>query len=164
MSCSEFARQRLAVMSNGSRRCDPLCRCGWSLLLVTLTVALLSSKDMFSQSASTGALTGVTLDPSGAVLPRAGVHLTSLDGTVAMAASSDEKGLFGFFLLPPGTYELQASKLDFRPVTQKNIQVHVTETLRIELHLELAIRVESAQITSDPSMVQLDTSALGRIV
>src|SRR6195256_2472767 len=163
MSCSEFARQRLAVMSNGSRRCDPLCRCGWSLLLVTLTVALLSSKDMFSQSASTGALTGVTLDPSGALLPRADVYLTRLDGTVAMAASSDEKGLFGFFLLPPGTYEVLASKLDFRPVTQKNIQVHVTETLRIELHLELAIRIQTTQVSSDLPMVQLDSSALGRI-
>src|SRR6195256_1058108 len=164
MSCSEFARQRLAVMSNGSRRCDPLCRCGWSLLLVTLTVALLSSKDMFSQSASTGALTGVTLDPSGALLPRADVYLTRLDGTVAMAASSDEKGLFGFFLLPPGTYEVQASKLDFRPVTQKNIQVHVTETLRIELRLDLAIRIQTTQVvSSDLPMVQLDSSALGRI-
>src|SRR3979411_1046134 len=127
-------------MGNSSRRCDPLCRCGWSLLLVTLTVALLSSKDMFSQSASTGALTGVTLDPSGALLPRAGVHLTSLDGTGAMAASSDEKGLFGFFLLPPGTYEVQASKLDFRPVSQRNIQVHVTETLRRWRETDCAIR------------------------
>src|SRR3979411_1488932 len=140
MNCPESARQRFAVMSNGSRRCDTLCRCGWSLLLVTVAVALLSSRDMFSQRASPGALTGGTVDHSGAVLPRAGVHLTSLDGTVAMAASSDEKGLFGFFLLPPGTYEVQASKLDFRPVTQKNIQVHVTETLRRWRETDCAIR------------------------
>jgi hypothetical protein len=80
-----------------------------------------------------------------------------------MAASSDEKGLFGFFLLPAGTYEVQASKLDFRPVTQKNIQVHVTETLRIELHLELAIRIQTTEVSSDLPMVQLDSSALGRI-
>src|SRR6266404_1041034 len=135
-------------MGNGSRRCYPLCRCGWSLLLVTLTVALLSSRDMYSQTASTGALTGVTLDPSGAVLPRAGVNLIRLDGSLAVAASSDEKGLFGFFLLPPGTYEVQASKIDFRPATQKDIQVHVTETLRIELHLELAIRIQTTQVSS----------------
>ncbi|MFL6302886.1 MAG: carboxypeptidase regulatory-like domain-containing protein [Candidatus Sulfotelmatobacter sp.] len=118
---------------------------------------------MYGQTASTGALTGVTLDPSGAVLPRAGVHLTRLGGTIGMAASSDEKGLFGFFLLPPGTYEVQASKLDFRPVTQKNIQVHVTETIRIELHLELAIRIQTTEVSSDLPMVQLDSSALGRI-
>jgi hypothetical protein len=150
-------------VSNGSRNCDPLHLRRWCVLWAALAVALPFSRTIYGQTASTGALTGVTLDPSGAVLPRAGVHLTRLDGTIAMAASSDEKGLFGFFLLPPGTYEVQASKLDFRPVTQKNIQVHVTETLRIELHLELAIRIQTTEVSSDLPMVQLDSSALGRI-
>jgi len=81
-----------------------------------------------------------------------------------MAVSSDENGVFGFFLLPPGTYEVKATKVDFRPASEKNIQVHVTETLRLQLHLELAVRVENAQVFSEPAMVQLDTSALGRIV
>jgi hypothetical protein len=119
---------------------------------------------MYRQTASTGALTGVTLDPSGAALPRVSVRLAWLDGTKKMAASSDENGLFGFFLLPPGTYEVQASKVDFKPVSQPDIHVHVTETLRLQLHLELAIRMEKTQVFSDPLMVQLDTSALGRVV
>jgi Carboxypeptidase regulatory-like domain len=137
---------------------------GCSLFLVVLTAAFLSCTDSYSQTASTGAVTGVTLDPSGAALSQVSLHLTRLDGTVAMVASSDENGLFGFFLLPPGTYELETSKVDFQVLSQKNIQIHVTETLRVQLHLELAIRVESAQVTSDAQMVQLDTSALGRIV
>ena len=69
-----------------------------------------------------------------------------------------------FLLLRPGTYKLQASKADFKPVSQPDIHVHVTETLRLELHLELATRVERTQVSSEPLMVQLDTSALGRAV
>jgi len=151
-------------MGHASPKCDPISRHCCSLLLLGLTLALLSSRSMYCQTASTGALTGVTLDPSGAALPHANVHIERLDGTETRAINSDENGAFGFFLLPPGTYEVQASKVDFKPVSQPGIHVYVTETLRLQLHLELATRVEKAQVFSDPLMVQLDTSALGRIV
>jgi hypothetical protein len=119
---------------------------------------------MSSQTASTGAVTGVTLDPSGAVLSGVILQLTKEDGSEARSATSDNNGRFGFFLLPPGTYTVQASRADFKPMSQPDIHVHVTETLRLELHLELATRVEQTQVSSDPMMVQLDTSALGRAV
>jgi hypothetical protein len=119
---------------------------------------------MSSQTASTGALTGITLDPSGAVLSGVILQLTKAHGSDARSATSDNNGRFGFFLLPPGTYTVQASRADFKPMSQPDIHVHVTETLRLELHLELATRVEQTQVSSDPMMVQLDTSALGRAV
>ena len=118
----------------------------------------------FGQTASTGALTGVTLDPSGAVLPGVVVHLTKEGGGEKRSATSDENGRFGFLLLPPGRYELQASTPDFELVSLPEINIHVTETLRLELHLRLATRFERAQVSSNPLMVQLDSSALGRVV
>ena len=136
-------------------------RC-WTLLLLLLSVVLLSITS-FCQTASTGALTGVTLDPSGAVLPEVAVHLARSDGAETMDAKSDENGRFGFSLLPPGTYAVRISKVNFNPVTQENIHIHVTETLRIQIHLELATRVERTQVSAESSMVQLDTAALGRI-
>ena len=116
------------------------------------------------QTASTGALTGLTLGPSGVVLPGVTLQLRNEIGSQAKSATSDNNGRFAFFLLPPGTYELQAAKIDFKSVSQREIPVHVTETLRLELHLELATRLEHVQVSSDPQMVQLDTSALGRVV
>src|SRR6202008_2696557 len=81
-----------------------------------------------------------------------------------LSATSDENGRFAFLLLPPGTYELQASKIDFRPLTLEDLHVQVTETLRLQLHLELAGRFESTQVSSDSLMTQLDSSSLGRAV
>ena len=145
-------------MSNGLHERHPLYRSHWRpVLLLALTVALLSSRKTSGQTASTGALTGLTLDPSGAVLPGVLLHLTTEDGSEARSATSDDNGRFGFFLLRPGTYELQASKVDFKSVSQRDIHVHVAETLRLELHLELATRVEQTQVSSRPLMVQLDT-------
>jgi hypothetical protein len=151
-------------MSSGSHERHPLWRRCWSLRLVALTFVVLSYGSMYSQTTSTGALTGVSFDSSGAVLPGVFFHLTKADGSEEKSATSDNNGRFDFFLLQPGIYKLQASKAGFTLVSQPDIYVHVTETLRLELHLELATRVERTQVSADPSMVQLDTSALGRVV
>ena len=104
----------------------------------------------FDQTASIGAVTGVTLAPSGAVLPGVGVDLSKKGGGERKSATSDENGRFGFPLLPPGKYELQASKQDFEPVSLPEITIHITEILRLELHLRLAMRFERAQVSSNP--------------
>ena len=151
-------------MSSGLHECHALWgRCG-VLPFVALTFAILSSRSVYSQTASTGAVTGVTLDPSGAMLPGVILHLTKQDGSEEKSVTSDNNGRFAFFLLRPGTYALHASKADFKPPSQADIHVHVTETLRLELYLKLANRVERTQVSAEPLMVQLDTSALGRAV
>jgi len=149
-------------MSTGLNEHHPLCRTCPSLPLLALTLAVLSCGNMFSQTASTGALTGVTLDPSGAVLPGVILHLTQGNASAEKSTTSDNNGRFDFLLLQPGTYNLQASKADFNLGSQPNIYVHVTETLRLELHLELATHVERTQVSAEQLMIQLDASALGR--
>ena len=118
----------------------------------------------FSQTASTGALTGVALDPSGAVVPGVVVQLTREGGGERRSATSDKTGRFGFLLLPPGRYQVQASTLDFEMVSLPEINIHVTETLRLELHLRVATLLQHAQVSANPLMVQLDSAALGRVV
>ena len=89
-------------MSSGLYECHPLCRrCSVSALMA-LTFALLSSGSLYSQTASTGALTGVTLDPSGAVLPGVILHLIKEDGSEAKSATSDNNGRFGFLTAATG--------------------------------------------------------------
>ena len=149
-------------MSSDLNEHHPLCRSCPSLPLIALTFAVLSCGSMFSQTASTGALTGVTLDPSGAVLPGVILHLTQGDASAEKSTTSDNNGRFDFLLLQPGIYNLQASKADFNLGRQPTIYVHVTETLRLELHLELATHVERTQVSAEQLMIQLDASALGR--
>lgn len=116
------------------------------------------------QTASTGALVGLTLDPSGAVVGGASVHLTKTDGPEELSATTDESGRFRFPLLSPGTYDLEVNQTGFKTVSRQDIHIQVTETLRLELHLELATRSETSQVSSEISMIQPDTAALGRVV
>jgi len=118
---------------------------------------------VLGQTASTGAVNGVASDPSGAGLPGVVVQLIKEDGGEVKSIASDNRGRFGFALVPPGKYRLQASKTDFEPLGPLEVNIHVTETCRLELHLRLARHFESTQVLSAPLMVQLDSSALGRV-
>jgi Carboxypeptidase regulatory-like domain/TonB dependent receptor len=129
-----------------------------------LAIANLTSRPARGQTASTGALAGVVLDPSGVALPGATIHLVNQETSEEESTISDEQGRFGFQFLSPGKYEVQASKSSFEPQRGVAIDITVTEVLRIELHLRLAKLQQSIQVPSDVLMIQADNSALGREV
>src|SRR5215472_4920281 len=137
-------------------------RCWVRLGLIVMILGL--ADDLRCQTASTGALSGVTFDPSGAVLRGVTIKVTRDDGGETRSAISDEEGRFGVLSLPPGAYHLRADKTDFEPLTLSGVQVSVTETLRVELHLYVARRIERIQVFSNSVLAQTDISALGRVV
>src|SRR4051812_27595258 len=68
----------------------------------------------FSQSASTGALTGTVKDPAGSPLPNASVSLTNFATNQGFTSSTDSRGRYQFSLLPPGTYRVRFALQGFR--------------------------------------------------
>ena len=138
---------------------------GWFLSFSAFwIIASLTSSTALAQTASTGALTGIVLDPSGVALPGVNVHLTNHETSEEESTTSDEQGRFGFQFLSPGRYELKASKPSFEPLPGVAIDITVTEVHRIELHLRLAKLQQSVRVPSDVLMIQTDNSSLGREV
>jgi hypothetical protein len=138
-------------------------RCSVPLLIGMISVLL--STNIVGQTTSTGALTGLVLDPSGAVLPKTVVRLTNQETRATYSAASAGDGSFGFLLLPPGDYEVQASTTGSVPLTARGIaSVRVTETAHLDLHLQLATVIQNLKITSEPTMLQTDSSSLGGVV
>src|SRR5271170_2073677 len=129
------------------------------ILATTLAIAVISTS-LFSQTASTGALAGKILDPSGAFVPGAEVRLTNPNSSEFRLQTSDGAGNFHFLLLPPGKYELEANKTGFAPVRLPDVTVLITETLDLQLHLSLATVKGSAQVSYEAPMVQTNTIAL----
>jgi hypothetical protein len=132
--------------------------------LAVITVVALSGPPLSSQTTATGALAGELLDPSGAAIPGATLRLVDPSTSRTLTAISTDSGRFTFLLLPPGSYELQASKVDFETLELFGLQVYVTETLEVEARMRLATQIQQTQVVSDSLMVQTDTSALGRVV
>lgn len=135
-----------------------------AMLPLALVISIVLSARANAQTASTGAVVGVALDPSGFVVPGVLIRFTTTDANNVRASVSDSNGWFGFYSVAPGIYQLQASREDFEPLTISDIDVHVTETFRVELHLALPKIVTRSQVYADLLMIQLDSSALGRVV
>ena len=89
--------------------------------------------------------------------------VNSADGR-SESTPSDENGRFSFALLPPGSYEVKASKVGFAPINRGKIHISVTETSRLDIHLQLAPIYEQVQVSANRPNVQTDESALGRVV
>jgi len=70
----------------------------WFLLQLLLCITLALTTGLSSQTASTGALIGEVLDPSGSGIAQASVEARNQGMTVSRTTVSDENGRF---VLPP---------------------------------------------------------------
>jgi hypothetical protein len=128
--------------------------------LAVITVVALLKPPLLCQTPATGALAGELLDPSGSAIPSATLRLVDQNTSRTLTAISSDSGRFSFLLLPPGSYELQASKTDFATLELFGLQVYVTETLEVEARMRLATQIQQTQVVSDSLMVQTDTPRL----
>ena len=107
----------------------------------------------------------MALDPTGAVLTGVVVRLANQDTGAIQSATSDKDGRFNFLLLPPGKYELQASKTGSDTlIANATVDVSVTEVVHLELRLQLATVFHSIKVYAEAATVQTDSSALGKVV
>ena len=148
----------VSLKGHSRRRCDAR-----RTLLSTLATCLLFSIRIYAQTASTGALAGLVLDPSGGAIPGVQVELVSQQTGDTQSVASGNVGTFRFPLLLPGAYRVRANKAGFETLAVSNVHVSVTETSQLELRLRLAAILGEAEVYSESPMIQTDTPALGRV-
>lgn len=98
------------------------CLC-FRIFILFAYVAL--SPAVRTQAQSGTALSGVVIDRSGAVIPKASLRLYSKNRMAEVM--SDETGQFEFSNLSPGTYRLEAKKLGFETATIQPLHIAVGE-------------------------------------
>jgi hypothetical protein len=72
-----------------------------------LLVAVLFAIVSYSQSATTGALTGAVSDSAGTALPQVTVTLANLATMATQTVVTGANGAYSFSMLPSGAYEVQ---------------------------------------------------------
>src|SRR6202041_2469732 len=78
----------------------------------------------FAQSQTTGDVTGVVTDQSGASVPEAKVQLKDLSKGSTQDTQTNKDGVYHFYLLTPGSYSVTVSAANFQSTTRS---VTVTE-------------------------------------
>src|SRR5215469_12263737 len=128
-----------------------------------LTIIGVPASRALSQTASTGALIGEVLDPTGRGIPGAAVDLKNQEMAASRSTVSDEEGRFLFTLLPPGIYQVTVQKKGYSQA-KSAVSVSVTETARLSIPMKIAGLTQSIEVQADVSGVQTDSGALGRVV
>ncbi len=116
-----------------------------------------------AQTATTGQITGLVTDPSGAVVVGARLALTS-DAGVRRETVTGSNGRYAFPLLAPGTDRLEASLSGFAPVKLQRVVVQITESTVTDIALKVAGSESEISVTGEAPLVQTETSARGTVI
>ncbi len=115
------------------------------MLLLTATLHVVASAQE-----TTGTITGVTSDQTGAVLPGVSVTIKNTNTATSRTVVTNEAGFYTASLLPVGTYEVSFELSGFQTVTLKNIDLHVNDRLKLDGHLSVGGVAESVEVSVGP--------------
>ena len=105
-----------------------------------------------------GSLVGTVEDPTGAIVPKAKVTLTSKETAAIREAEADEVGRYNILNLQPGAYELKVTAPGFRTSTRSDIEVTINTVTRINVRLEVGQMTEQVTISAEAVQLQTDKS------
>src|SRR5262249_61634873 len=103
-------------------------------------------------------ITGLVLDPSGAVIPNASVTITNDAIGTTQTHTTNGEGVYRFSLLSPGTYSVSVSLQNFQKAEQKAaVSIGQTTTSNLTLQLESNQTVE---VSDNSAAVQTDSAQI----
>jgi hypothetical protein len=110
-----------------------------------------------------GTITGEVKDASGAALPGATVAAQNIATNAVRTQQSNEVGAFSFPAMPPGAYVVKAELDGFR-LAQNRVELHVEETLRVTLTLEIGGITETTEVTAVTSLISTENATVGTVI
>jgi hypothetical protein len=131
---------------------------------ILVCFSLLLAPSLFSQSATTGALTGTVKDSSGAVVPNATVTVTSTATGQVRTTVTGSNGSYTIGLLPPGDYQVKFQASGFTVASLSSVTVNVTETPVLDQVLTVGSQAQQVEVRAETEAVQTTSSTVGTVV
>jgi hypothetical protein len=129
----------------------------FAVLLVLGALAVEAQSD-------TAVVFGVVKDPSGASIAGAKVQLRNEDTGVTRELKADDKGLFYFMLLPPGTYGFVVEAEGFKQYRDSHVRIQVAQVGRINVSMEIGTTTEALDVQGAVSTLNSENAAEGTVV
>ena len=134
-------------------------------VIVLLSAVLAASPTpSYSQAANAGSVAGLVTDPSGGAVADAAIILRDKGTNIPRVTSSNEAGRYVFANVPPGSYEITASKSGFRVGKVRELAVTVGSPLEINFKLELGSVSETIEVNTTGAELQTTNSTIGTTI
>ena len=112
---------------------------------------------LFAQ-APTGGLRGAVTDPSGGVIAKAAVRLTSASD-VSLDATTNRDGNYEFKDLAPGVYTIKAAAKGFALFTDENVEITSGKVQVLNIPLTIQIEEQKVEVNDSSTKVDIDPSS-----
>ena len=132
--------------------------CFVALLLVGLLASLAyGPAPVYGQGGTTGAISGIVTDNTGAVIPGAHVQATNITTGVANTTQSNDAGVYNFPYLQLGTYEVKFAAKGMKDAVITGILVDEGNISRADGKLEVGAATETVNVTASVPLIEQET-------
>jgi len=129
-----------------------------------LCLLLASAPLLYGQGGASGTIIGFVKDASGAIVPDATVSIRNLDTNLTKTDKSGESGEYSFTYLPPGNYEIRATKTGFRASVIPRVKLDTGATYRADVSVQVGEVTESVEVEASAPMIQTEEASVGHLV
>jgi outer membrane receptor protein involved in Fe transport len=128
---------------------------------LALCVLFLAVSASVEAQRTTGIISGVAKDASGAVLPGVTVSVTGPNVVGAQLATTNEQGFYRILNLPPGEYQIAFRLSGFRTITRKGARVGLGLTLDESPVMDVSQLQESVEVVGESGVVDTTSNEVG---
>ncbi len=132
----------------------------WCLL--ALLIVPLATSTAWAQT-FTGGVRGVVTD-SGGVVPGVTVTLINEGNGASRDAVSNDRGLYDFSAVPPGTYTVKAELTGFKTFESKGVRVNTQQFVTMDIKLDVGQLQETITVTGAAPLIDTSNASTGSVI
>ena len=133
------------------------------LLLAALVMPFCTCIAAMGQATS-GSVSGIVQDSSGAVVPGATVTISDVAKGTKSVTHTDSAGSYAFRSLIPGTYTISVEMVGFKRSVQANFPLDIDQKADLDVMLQAGGTSETVEVTAASPLIKVESSELGDVV
>ncbi|HWP83558.1 MAG TPA: TonB-dependent receptor [Terriglobia bacterium] len=135
----------------------------YRLVAFVLLLLVLSIRSIHAQL-TTGTISGVVTDPSGAIVPGATVTAKNLGTGFSRSTISGATGRYDLPNLPVGSYEVSSELAGFQRIIRTGIELTVGRTVVVDLTMQVGEVTQAVTVTGEVPLVETATATVASLV
>lgn len=136
----------------------------FSFLVAALMAGMMVATSGLQAQVTSGAISGIAKDETGAVMPGVSVTATQVETGLLRTVVSDDQGRYKIPELPVGEYTVQAELSGFQTTVRSGIKLTIGREAVVDLALKVGEISDKLVVTGDAPLVETTQATLASLV